>query len=269
MGTHVESLSFPNDSSLDKYGQIISKRCSQWHYKIWGCLNSNNNFWDADKSPLDFMFLDLLTALKGVACEFFHILWSVYVWVKNKEAKGWQDICISKMACRFPPMKVEDKLSTTKRCQLSVSHMWHMTGPQQEGGWLLSRKVWPQGGMILFFICTVFYLNESSWYPTQTNPAIVQRHQNSNIWLSSEIFAWHKMKQRRLEVGSEESCQRHSQHHTCSFSNYDQDLPILGNLNSKGCSASNGTSAASCISLTSDRVTNVSYWSFTPRKPQT
>lgn len=51
------------------------------------------------------------------------------------------------------------------------------------------------------------------------------------------------MKQRRLEVGSKESCQRHSQHHTCSFFNHDQVLPILGNLNSKGRSASKGLSS--------------------------
>lgn len=66
---------------------------------------------------------------------------------------------------------------------------------------------------------------------------------SSNVWLYLEKWVWHKMKQRRLEVGSKESCQRHSQHHTCSFFNHDQVLPILGNLNSKGRSASKGLSS--------------------------
>lgn len=135
-----------------------------------------------------------------------------------------------------------------------------MTVTQQEVGQLFNWKVWPHPHFYLCFACP-------SWAHLVSG---ANRHQNCDIWLPSEVFAcWLMMKKRRLEFESEESCQRHSQHHTCSFLNNDQVLPISGNLNSKVCLVSNGTSDTSFISPTSDRVTNGSYWSLTPPKPYT
>lgn len=130
------------------------------------------------------------------------------------------------------------------------------TGPHQEIRDLSNRKVWPRGGVFLFYFTPCFSITRAAAIQHKHNPAIVQRHQNSNIW-----FMWHEMKQRRLEVASSEWCQTHPQHHTCSFFNHDQVLPILGNLNSKGWSVSNGTMAAPSVSLTSDRVTDGTSWS--------
>lgn len=141
-----------------------------------------------------------------------------------------------------------------------------MTVTQQEAGCLFNWRVWPPSSFLL--VLCLSFIRASGIQGAQA-PVFVQRHQNCDIWLPSEVFAWLAMKKRRLEFQSEGSCQKHSQHHTCSFFNHDQVLPIMGNLNSKVCLVSNGTSDASFISLTSDRVTNGSYWSLTPPKPQT
>lgn len=62
-----------------------------------------------------------------------------------------------------------------------------------------------------------------------------------------------------MKFESEELCQKDSQHHTCSFLNHDQVLPIVENLNSKDYLAPNWSDDISFISPTSDRVTNGSY----------
>lgn len=139
----------------------------------------------------------------------------------------------------FPP----EGRGWTKRCRAC-----HMTGPPIGSRLLVKQEgLTPWKGVPLFFFFLFaphFSLMRAAGIQRKQTAVIVQTHRSSNIWLPLERFAWHKMKRRRLEVGSGESCQRHSQHHTCSFFNHDQVLPILGNLNSKGCSASSGTSEA-------------------------